>query len=55
MLEYDPQPPFSAGTPPAAGPDVTRLVTGVLQNSGESVDRMVETAKKVSLAQRITV
>jgi hypothetical protein len=47
MLEYDPQPPFNAGTPASAGPDITGLVTGVLHSSGESVDRMVETARIV--------
>ena len=47
MLEYDPQPPFNAGTPASAGPDVTQLVMGVLQNSSASVDSMIKTAKTV--------
>jgi cyclohexyl-isocyanide hydratase len=55
MLEYDPQPPFDAGTPATAGPDITRLVTGVLQNSGEGVEGLVETAKRLTLTRRNTV
>jgi cyclohexyl-isocyanide hydratase len=55
MLEYDPQPPFDAGTPATAGPHVTRLVTGVLENSGEGVEGLVETAKRLTLARRSTV
>jgi cyclohexyl-isocyanide hydratase len=52
LLEYDPQPPFDAGTPATAGPDITGLVTGVLQSSGESVDRMVETARILRLQRQ---
>jgi cyclohexyl-isocyanide hydratase len=47
MLEYDPQPPFRAGTPASAGPEVTQLVMGVLQNSSASVDRMIKTARTI--------
>jgi cyclohexyl-isocyanide hydratase len=54
MLEYDPQPPFSAGTPATAEPEVLRLVTGALQSSGEGVERMVETARKLRLERSIT-
>jgi cyclohexyl-isocyanide hydratase len=31
MLEYDPAPPFNAGTPEAAGPELTRLVLSALE------------------------
>jgi hypothetical protein len=47
------QPPFDAGTPATAGPEITALVTGVLQASGESVDRMVETAKMLRRKRQI--
>jgi cyclohexyl-isocyanide hydratase len=52
MLEYDPQPPFSAGTPATAGPDVTRLATGVLQDAG--LDAMVETARRLRRERSFT-
>lgn len=31
MMEYDPQPPFMAGTPESAGPEVTAAVLRILQ------------------------
>jgi cyclohexyl-isocyanide hydratase len=44
MLEYDPQPPFRAGTPATAGPDLTGMVSAMLQDS----DRyMLETARRL--------
>ena len=33
MLEYDPRPPFDAGTPDAAGPAVTAMAQAILQES----------------------
>ena len=33
MLEYDPEPPFNAGTPELAGPVVTAIATGIIQSS----------------------
>jgi cyclohexyl-isocyanide hydratase len=47
MLEYDPHPPFDAGSPVTAGPDVTRAVMDILQNSSDSPEKMVATAKKL--------
>jgi cyclohexyl-isocyanide hydratase len=54
MLEYDPQPPFRAGTPATAGADLTRLVIGLLQNSDESVESLVATARRLRAARPLT-
>ena len=37
-----------------AGSDMTRLVTGMLQDPGEGMARLVETATKVRMERRIT-
>lgn len=34
MMEYDPQPPFQAGTPEGAGPELTQAVLDMLQPNG---------------------
>lgn len=49
MLEYDPHPPFQAGNPEAAGPEVTQLVVDGLKDL--NVD-MVETARRIHRDRR---
>jgi cyclohexyl-isocyanide hydratase len=52
LLEYDPQPPFDAGSPASAGAEITALVVGMLQTPGEGMGDMVETAKKLRGGRR---
>jgi transcriptional regulator GlxA family with amidase domain len=33
-IEYDPQPPFDAGSPEKAGPELVALVSGIMQGAG---------------------
>lgn len=42
MLEYDPKPPFDAGTPEIAGPELTAMTTDAI---GDMLDRGVEIAR----------
>ncbi len=47
MLEYDPQPPFTAGNPETAGPDIVQAVLGMLRGLGEGgLDEMIATAHR---------
>lgn len=32
MMEYDPKPPFEAGTPELAGPEITGLARGLMSH-----------------------
>lgn len=40
MLEYDPAPPFNAGTPEAAGPELTQRVLSVLEPHDQKMRKM---------------
>ncbi|WP_448952513.1 DJ-1/PfpI family protein [Labrys neptuniae] len=42
VLEYAPAPPFQAGTPAGAGPEVTKLVSDLLKPSLGPLDQAVE-------------
>jgi hypothetical protein len=47
MLEYDPQPPFTAGSPKTAEPEILETVVGMLKGLGNGgLDAMVATARK---------
>lgn len=43
MLEYDPKPPFSTGSPEAAGPELTAMVRHLTRETAEAMDRAAET------------
>ena len=43
LMEYDPEPPFEAGSPLAAGPELTAMALGALQSS---LDEGLKIAKK---------
>lgn len=42
LMEYDPKPPFNAGTPETAGREVTAIATGMMQ---DMLDRGMDIAK----------
>lgn len=44
-MEYDPQPPFDAGTPTGAGPEITNLTLSML---GGSLSRGMSIAKRIT-------
>jgi cyclohexyl-isocyanide hydratase len=48
MLEYDPKPPFDAGTPETAGPELTAMAMSTMQ---EMLDRAVEIARGLHRSQ----
>ena len=45
-MEYDPQPPFHAGTPEQAGPEITRKVLDWLGPFGDGMRRACESASR---------
>lgn len=45
-LEYDPQPPFDAGSPAAAGPEVTALVTGMMREMTDGGVKIAEASRR---------
>jgi cyclohexyl-isocyanide hydratase len=45
-MEYDPEPPFHAGTPKEAGPEVTRQVREWLGPFGRMMQQASEAASK---------
>ena len=53
MLEYDPQPPFIAGSPKTAEPEIVDAVVGILKGLGDNgLDAMISTARKAR-AERV--
>jgi len=53
MLEYDPQPPFTAGSPMTAEPEIVETVVGMMKGLGDSgLDAMIATARKTR-AERV--
>lgn len=53
LLEYDPQPPFNAGSPKTAEPEIVDAVVGMVRGLGDSgLDAMIATARKAR-AERV--
>lgn len=46
ILEYAPAPPYDAGTPASAGPELTALISDLLKPSLEPLDKAVTQARK---------
>ncbi len=51
MMEYDPKPPFNAGSPESAGPELTSFVTNMLQSLS---DHGVEVARQLRAKKLVT-
>lgn len=41
-MEYDPEPPFTAGSPEGAGPEVTAVARGIVEDSNLQVMRVID-------------
>ncbi|MCY1040212.1 DJ-1/PfpI family protein [Corallococcus sp. bb12-1] len=50
MLEYDPAPPFNAGTPDAAGPEMTERVLQMLDETQQHLQRLSDEARSATAA-----
>ncbi|ATB34861.1 hypothetical protein CYFUS_000268 [Cystobacter fuscus] len=50
MLEYDPQPPFDAGTPKTAEPHIVKQVMDFLELSNQQMSRSAEVALRATRA-----
>ena len=40
MLEYDPSPPFNAGSPEAAGPELTQRAISILEPYNQRIQKV---------------
>ena len=54
MLEYNPAPPFNAGHPETAGPEITNIVLNMLKSGDEGLEAMISLAHRLRHEHAVT-